>query len=155
MNARNIGLTLVLCLIGLSLGFAQSGHMGTWKLNEAKSKLAPGAMKNHTVIYAAAAGGMVKVTTDGVSGDGKPLHTEWTGKLDGKDYPLTGDPSADSRSYKVVDDRTLMLENKKGGKVTTSGKVVLSADGKSRTLTATGTNAAGQKITSTQVYDKQ
>ena len=89
--------------------------MGTWKLNEAKSKFSPGAAKNTTVVYEAA-GDSVKVTVDGVGADGKPSHNEWTGKFDGKDYPLTGDPTADSRSYKKIDARTMELTNKKGGK---------------------------------------
>ncbi|PYX02322.1 MAG: hypothetical protein DMG86_07580 [Acidobacteria bacterium] len=110
--------------------------------------------KNTTVTYAEA-GDSVKVTTDGTSGDGKPMQTEWTGKFDGKDYPLTGDPTADSRSYTKVDDRTLTLDNKKDGKVTTHGRIVVSPDGKTRTLTASGKDSAGKKITSTAVYDKQ
>ncbi len=128
--------------------------MGTWKLNEAKSKLAVGMMKNSTVTYAAAADGMVKVTTEGISGDGKPMQTEWTGKFDGKDYPLTGDPTADSRSYKLVNDHTLTLENKKMGKAAATGKIVVAADGKSRTLTASAM-LNGKKVTSTQMFDKQ
>jgi hypothetical protein len=128
--------------------------MGTWKLNEAKSKIGAGAPKNSTVVYEAA-GDSVKVTVDGTNADGTPLHNEWTGKFDGKDYPLTGDPEADSRSYKQVNDHTLALTNKKGGKVTTSGKIVVSADGKTRTVTASGTNSTGKKVSSTGVYDKQ
>jgi hypothetical protein len=128
--------------------------MGTWKLNEAKSKIPPMAPKNTTVVYEAA-GDNVKVTVDGVDGEGKPLHNEWTGKFDGKDYPLTGDPGADTRSYKKVDDRTLELTSKKGGKVTTTGRIVVSADGKSRTVTVSGTNAKGAKVNYTAAYDKQ
>jgi hypothetical protein len=154
MKTRSMLLTMLLCVVGLTLAYGQSGHMGSWKLNEAKSKLIPGMMKNSLVTYTAT-GDMVKVTTDGVDGAGKPLHTEWTGKMDGKDYPLKGDPNADTRSYTKVDDRTLTLENKKAGKVTTSGKIVLSADGKSRTLTASGKTADGKMMTSVQVYDKQ
>ncbi len=86
--------------------------MGTWKLNEAKSKIPAGMMKNTTVTYTAE-GDSVKVTTDGTSGDGSALQTEWTGKFDGKDYPLTGDPTADTRSYTKVNDHTLTLENKR------------------------------------------
>lgn len=154
MKTRSIVMTIVLCVVGIAVTFAQDQNMGTWKLNEAKSKIPAGMMKNTTVTYAAE-GGSVKCTTDGTSGDGNPLHTEWTGKFDGKEYPLTGDPSADSRSYTKVDDHTLTLENKKGGKVTTSGKIVVSADGTTRTLTASGKNSAGKKVTSTAVYDKQ
>ena len=82
-------------------------------------------------------------------------HNEWVGKFDGKDYPVTGDPSSDTRSLKQIDAHTLALTVKKGGKVTMSGPVVLSADGKSRTLTLKGTDAAGKKVTSVSVYDKE
>ena len=92
---------------------------------------------------------------DGQDKDGKPTHTEWTGKFDGKDYPITGDPTADSRSYKKIGERTLAMANKKDGKVTTTGKIVISADGKTRTLTVSTTNSAGKKLTGTAVYDKQ
>ena len=61
MKARTIVLTLVTCFVGLTLCFAQGAFMGTWKLNESKSKIAPNAPKNHTVVYEAA-GDSVKVT---------------------------------------------------------------------------------------------
>jgi hypothetical protein len=128
--------------------------MGTWKLNEAKSKLPAGAPKNTMVVYEAA-GDSVKVTVDGIDGDGKPTHNEWTGKFDGKDYPITGDPASDTRSYKKVNGNTTDLTNKKGGKVTITGRIVVSADGKSRTVTVSGTDAKGNKVKSTAVYDKQ
>ena len=46
----------------------------------------------------------MKVTVDGTDGEGKALHSEWTGKYDGKDYPVTGDPISDARSYKKIND---------------------------------------------------
>jgi hypothetical protein len=153
MKARKIALTLALCLAGVALCYASDTVMGTWKLNEAKSKFPPGATKNTTVVYAPA-GDQVKVTTDGTNADGKPVQTEWTGKFDGKDYPLAGDPSS-TRSYTKADDHTLKLTNKKDGKVTSSGRAVVSADGKTRTVTLNWTSADGKKMTSTAVYDKQ
>ncbi len=154
MKARSIALATTLCLIAVGLSFAENPHMGTWKLNEAKSKIAPGVMKNSTVVYEAA-GDSVKVTTDGVDGTGAPLHTEWTGKFDGKDYPLTGDPTADSRAYKQVSTRVLALTNKKDGKVAVTGRIEVSADGKTRTLTTSTKDAAGKPVHSSAVYDKQ
>jgi hypothetical protein len=147
-------MTVAFCLIAAALCVAQNPNMGTWKLNEAKSKIVPGFAKNTTVVYAAA-GDSVKVTTDGTDKDGKPIHGEWTGKFDGKYYPVTGDPSTDERSYTKVDDRHLTISNKNGGKVTTTGDIVVAADGKSRTLTVHATDAAGKKVTSVSVYDKQ
>jgi len=96
----------------MSVRAADSPEMGTWKLNEAKSKIGKGMPKNNTVVYATA-GDSVKVTVDGVEADGKPSHNEWTGKFDGKDYPLTGDPTSDTRCYTRVDSHTLKLVNKK------------------------------------------
>ena len=90
MTRRMLLFTLVLCFVGATTNFAaENPHMGTWKLNEAKSKISPGAPKNQTVVYEAA-GDNVKVTVDGVDGTGQPTHNVWTGKFDGKDYPLTG-----------------------------------------------------------------
>jgi hypothetical protein len=87
--------------------------------------------------------------------DGKAFKSLWTGKYDGKDYPVTGDPLSDARSYTKVDDRTLTFSGKKDGKVTVSGKIVVAADGKSRTVTASATDEKGQKVSATSVYDKQ
>ena len=131
MKARATVVTLALCLVGVAACFAADSFMGTWKLNEAKSKIGAGSPKNTTVVYEAA-GDDVKVTVDGTDGDGKPVHSEWTGKYDGKDYPVTGDSSTDTRSYKKVNDHTLMFTNKKGEKVTISGRAVVSATTKSR-----------------------
>ena len=154
MKTRTIGLTLALSFLAGALCFADDPQMGTWKLNEAKSKFAPGSTKNHTVVYEAA-GDSVKITGDGTDKDGDPTHNEWTGKFDGKDYPVTGDPMADTRSYRRVDAHTLELTVKKDGKVTVSGRLVVSADGKSRTVTLSGTDAEGKSFKNKAVFDKQ
>jgi len=154
MKTRTAVLTFLSLFVGLTMCFAANSNLGTWKLNEAKSKLAPGMPKNLTVVYTAS-GDSIKGTIDGVDGQGKPTHNEWTGKFDGKDYPVTGDPNSDARAIKQVDDRTVDITVKKGGKVTMTGHAVISADGKTRTLTISGTDAAGKKIESTAVYDKQ
>lgn len=154
MKAKTILSILAFCLVALGFSYAQDAFTGTWKLNESKSKFSPGAPKNDTVVYAAS-GDSVKITVDGTDADGKSTHSEWTGKFDGKDYPVTGDPNADSRAYTKVDDHNLKFNAKRGGKITTTGKVMVSADGKSRTVTTSGTNAKGQKVSTNSVYDKQ
>jgi len=154
MKATRISTTLALCLIGAALCLAADGFLGTWKLNEAKSKLAPGTAKNNTVVYSAM-GDQMMVTIDGTNAAGKPTHNEWMGKFDGKDYPVTGDSTSDARSVKKVDDHNLTFAVKKGSRVLFTGTIVLSADGKTRTVTTEGTDASGKKITATSVYDKQ
>jgi hypothetical protein len=145
---------LLLLAGGIVYAAGNAAFLGTWKINEAKSKAAAGLAKNSTVVYTAD-GDNVKVGIDGTDAKGQTFHSDWTGKFDGKDYALTGDSSNDMRSYKVVNDHTLLIISKKGGKETYSARVVLSADGKSRTVTVSGTDASGAKITSITVYDKQ
>ena len=155
MKARTIALTLALCAVGLTAGLAAAdANIGTWKLNAAKSKNVPNTPQNNTVVYEAV-GDSVKVIVDGVDGAGKPAHNEWTGKFDGKNYPITGDPTADARSYTRVDERTLTFANSLSGKVILTGRIVVSADGKTRTVTVTGTDPTGKQVTSTSVFDKQ
>jgi hypothetical protein len=153
MKLRTSVLTAAVCLVAAACFAATDAQMGTWKLNEAKSKFSTKA-RNNTVVYMTM-GDSVMVTIDGLDADGKPVHTEWTGKLDGKDYPVTGDSTSDTRAYTQVDDHTLTFAGKKAGKVTISGKIVVSADGKTRTVSSTATDAAGNKSEATAVYDKQ
>src|SRR6476469_6582036 len=153
MKAKTIALTISLFFASVAMGFQNNPQMGTWKLNEAKSKFA-GKARNHTVVYEAA-GDQIKVTVDGVDESGGAVHSEWTGQFDGKDYPVTGDASSDSRSDRMVNKNTLELTGKKGGKVTLTGRIVVSPDGKMRTVTTTATDAQGKKASTTAVYDKQ
>lgn len=155
MKTRTMLASLVVFLAGVAFGLAQTdatAYMGTWKLNEAKSKFGPGAGKNTTVVYAAAGDNQVKITTDGVDKDGKPTHSEWTGKFDGKDYPTTGTPQSDTRSYIASGKHSLSMTVKKDGKTVMTGKITVSLDGKSRTVTTTGSEPS---MNNTAVYDKQ
>jgi hypothetical protein len=99
-------LALGVCFLNAAAAVAADPQIGTWKLNEAKSKISPGSPKSNTVVYEVA-GDQVKVTVDGVDAKGQPLHHVWTGKFDGKDYAVTGNPMEDTRAYKKVNDHTM------------------------------------------------
>src|SRR6266571_9405839 len=86
MKTKTIGLTLTFCFLGWAACLAADPQMGTWKLNEAKSKMTLGTTKNTLVVYEAA-GDQVKVTVNGVNATGKSTHNQWTGRFDGKNYP--------------------------------------------------------------------
>src|SRR6266446_1250813 len=116
MKGRVILLTLAALFVGATVCLAANPQMGTWKLNETKSKFSPGAAKNNTVVYEAS-GNSIKVTVDGVDGNGAATHNEWTGKFNGRFYAVTGDPTSDTRSYRKTNSHTLALTAKKGGKV--------------------------------------
>jgi hypothetical protein len=153
MKNRIAVIALALSFMAAGACFAANPHVGTWKLNEAKSKIAPETGKNHTVVYTEMKDKM-KVTVDGVDKDGKPRHGVWEGKADGKAYKTKGNMSWDSMAYKVVNDHTYELTAMKDGKVMSSGKSTISADGKTRTVTMSGT-IDGKKFNNKAVYDKE
>jgi hypothetical protein len=145
---------MALCLVAAAVCYAQSPQIGTWKLNEAKSKIAKGAPKNTSVVYEMADEN-VKVTVEGANADGTPVHNEWTGKFNGEDFAVTGDPTSDTRAYREVNANTLAMTIKKDGKVTMTGQIVVSPNGKTRTVTTNGTDPQGKKFKTVAVYDKQ
>ena len=153
IKTRIAAVALALSFVATAACFAANPHMGTWKLNEAKSKLVPGMGKNPTVTYAEQKD-KIKVTVDGVDKDGKPTHGVWVGKWDGKAYPEKGNLSWNSAAYKVVNDRTNDITAMKDGKMVWSGRITVSADGKSRTVTFNRTDANGKKVKAKSVYDK-
>ena len=152
-KTRIAAVATALSVMAAAACFGASPQMGTWKLNEAKSKLAPGMGKNTTVVYAER-GDKIKITVEGVDKDGKPTHSVWIGKFDGKAYPTKGNLSWNSAAYKVVNDRPNEITTMKDGKIAWTGTITVSADGKSRTVTLNGTDADGKKFKGKAVYDK-
>ena len=155
MKIRTTLIVLLISAVAASLCCAaDDAFMGTWKLNEAKSKFSAGATKNTKVVYAQS-GDEVTITVDGVDPSGKAVHHVWTGKMDGKDYAAKGSDMHDMRAYTKVDAHTLTYVVKKDGKNVGNGKVVLAADGKSRTVTETDKDKDGKELSTMAVYDKQ
>ena len=153
MKTRIAVVAVALSFVATAACFAANPHMGTWKLNEAKSKLVPGMGKNTMVTYTEEKD-KIKVAVEGVDKNGKPTHGVWVGKLDGKAYPTKGNLPYNSVAYKVVNDRTNDITTMKGGKIVWSGRITVAADGKSRTVTLNGTGADGKKFSGKAVYDK-
>ncbi|MEP7071342.1 MAG: hypothetical protein ABI839_03055 [Verrucomicrobiota bacterium] len=154
-KSKSIIATLALSLVAITFSLAASDlQMGTWKLNEGKSKLMPEMGKNTLVVYATD-GDKVKVTVDGVGKDGKATHSVWVGKFDGKMYPVEGNLAYNQVKYTPVDDHTNKIETMKDGKPVWSGKITVAKDGKSREVTVNGSDAEGKKFHALAVYDKE
>ena len=129
--------------------------MGTWRLNVQKSKYTPGPVPKSIVAIYEPAGKGVKVSVTSETAEGKVQYS-YTSNLDSSDSPVTGNnPNADTVAVRRIDARTLEVVSKKGGKVTFTQRNVLAPDGKSRTVTTTGTDAQGQKVNNVGVFEKQ
>jgi hypothetical protein len=142
------------------LVFAHSVHAadtqaGTWKINMAESKFnGAKAPKNQVTTIEAIEGGVTNVT-DILDAEGKSIHYEFTVIYGDKDYPVKGDPARDTVAVKKIDEYTFEITNKKAGKVVSSVRAEYARDGKTRTMTTSGTNAQGEKTTTVTVWDRQ
>jgi hypothetical protein len=158
MRKNLLMVSLAVCctiVLSSSVVLAADNWLGTWKVDLAKSKYSPGpAPKSFTLKFEATPGG-IKFTGDGVGADGKANHSMFLSKFDGKDVPYEGNPDADTASPKKIDDNSYDNTWKKGGEATIATKVVVSADGKTMIITHTGTNAKGEAVNNTIVWNKQ
>ncbi len=137
---------------GMLLAQAKNPLVGTWTLDVAKSK-AP--FKSGTTVLEEAGKGL-KFVVDLEGTDGKKHHWEFTANYDGKGVPITGEsPYGDTVVLERVNARTIRTISKMGGKVMTTHTIVVSADGKTRTATAKGTDKAGKPVDSVSYYVKQ
>jgi hypothetical protein len=154
--------TVVKVLIGAAVlvaagvaGAQTDPVIGTWKLDTAKSSFKPGPAPKSATVLVEAAGKGIKVSVDAVNADGTPLKWGFTTLRDGKEVPVTGNPIYDTATSTQDSPTAGTTVYKKGGKTVVTSKLALSADGKTMTLTATGTDPKGQAIHNTSVYTKQ
>jgi hypothetical protein len=62
-----------------------------------------------------------------------PTGVNWTAKFDGRDSPVKGSYGFDSVSLKQINDRTIEVSYKRGGKLIEVDKMTVSTDGKAMT----------------------
>jgi hypothetical protein len=143
-------------LASSALAQAADPQIGTWQLNVAKSTFDPGPAPKLGTTKIEAAGTGAKVIVDQTAADGTTRHWEFTANYDGKDVPIVGDnPDADTVARTRVDANTVTTVSKKGGKVVATQQSTVSADGKTRTVTTKGVNAAGKTVNNVAVYERQ
>jgi hypothetical protein len=151
-------LMLVLAVMVLaSCGSAGDPFAGQWKLNAANSIVEdPSALPKLETWSIEFQQDGIKTSFDGVSSQGKPYHIESTGKWDGKDAPVTGDPNAEAFAIRKVDSNTMeFIVKKNPGRVPEPWRVTVSGDGKTMTSVGIVKRANGEEISGTYVYDKQ
>ena len=149
---------IVSAIASAAVAFGADNSLGTWKVNLDKSKYTPAPIpvKSISSVRESASDG-VKVTNSGERADGTAVNATYTAKYDGSPASVSGQGSPyDTVSIKKVDANTFTWDAKKSdGKYHSHGRLVISPDGKTMTLSAKGTDTDGKPMTITLVYDKQ
>ncbi len=130
--------------------------LGTWVLNMAKSRFVGGipAFTSQTVTFDSVAAGF-RVTTETVTRDGSVLRSEYTANYDGKRYPISGSPNADSVSFARLDARTVERFDTKGNTFVASVTRVVSPDGKVLSVMSKPVSGQGRTVGNILVYDRK
>ena len=148
-----VGLVMVFAAASTS---AQSSdpHNGTWKLNPAKSTYSPGPVPKSATLVVEGTDAAHKITVDVTPATGPAQHWSVSGPF-GKELPVVGDnPNADTYVFKRINATTVETQHLKGGKPTIKNTSVVSADGKTLTITGTGTDEQGRTVHNVMVYSK-
>jgi hypothetical protein len=155
MRFRTLTCAAVMIFAFLFLYGQSDPAIGTWKFNAAKSKYSPGTLPKSVVFKVDVSPQGRTTTSGGVDSAGKPIHSGYTAKFDGKDYPIKGDPDLDTVALKLIDQYTYERIGKRAGKVVQRMTVVVAKDGKTLTTTSKGTTAQGQAYDNIAFYEKQ
>ena len=125
---------------------------GTWILNVAKSNFTTGAPPRSQTTTLHAMEGGIHETVERANADGTTTRWDVMVKYDGKDHPVKGDPSRDTVAMTKVDQNTVDVVNKKGATVVSRMRIVVAADGRTRTNTVM--DASG-KPTNVMWFDRK
>jgi hypothetical protein len=152
-HLRNAALTV--CIFSLALMAAENPFVGTWKENMEKSKLSGAeGLTNVTVKYEMD-GDTFKASVDGKDPQGQPASFTYEGRLDGAPGTVTGATVFDAITLQRLGTHSMKAIGKKEGKVVYTDRRVVSKDGKTLTISRSGTDSQGKAYHSTMVFDKQ
>ncbi|MBI3492202.1 MAG: hypothetical protein HY047_10540 [Acidobacteria bacterium] len=129
-------------------------YLGTWELNLVKSSITRGAPpQSETIANVAEPGGFTSTLTS-VTGRGTSVEIHHY-NFDGGFHQTEGsDPR--ELSFKRIDRRTIESDTRRSGQITVNRRFELAEDGKTMTVTASGTTGGGQKYTNdVRVYDRK
>jgi hypothetical protein len=141
-------------LSAIPLLLAGDRAIGVWKFNPEKSNYESGPPPQKSIRRFEAADGGCTFIHRGIDARGHEFYVTYTAKYDGKEYPVKGARRYDRVMQKMIDDSTVDLIFKKGDEVTVKARRVISKDGKTMTITATGKHHDGKAFKNVVVYER-
>ena len=158
MNRRVIVASYLLLTIawGLTVAASSDPWVGTWQLDPAASTRAQASpYKRVTLTITSSGEDTLSVVYDMVGLRGGVTHLEWTGRFDGRDYPVQGSDTVMTNAYRRLDDRSYAIDVKVDGSPVASARASVSADGQTLMVTQQERDAQGRQVTSTATYRRR
>jgi hypothetical protein len=158
MTKKFVSGLLVLSSFGFGLLLAADPFAGNWKLNAKKSTFVTGWELKELTVSAVDQGDNAMVTVRGKDGGGKPISIRYTLPLKGGNVNyIEGVPAAGlTEVAKRVDANTIDTIASLSGQQVATSHAVLSADGKTITMTRTNVNAKGITVKgNVEIYERQ
>jgi hypothetical protein len=124
-------------------------------MDTAASEFDPGPARKTAIRIYKVDGNIIRMTGRVVFADGKSINVEYTGAYGGKDYPVAGNPKVGTIAQERLDDHTAKTTTKRSGKITATSTRVISKDGRTMTITSTGTDEKGVVFHDTLVFHKR
>jgi hypothetical protein len=146
---------IIFCIFMMIAGETQAPWFAVWKLNPAKSTVNNESRFKRVTSKIEPFEDGIRVVYDMVGVRGEVTHMEWTGRFDGKDYPMQGVDYVMTNAYTLLNDHSYQIVVKVDDAVVATSTVVVAPDGKTLTSTTIDRNARGESVTSTSVYDRQ
>jgi hypothetical protein len=147
-------LAIVATVLGAAPASGSDPFSGVWTLNLQKSAL-PLPLPRRVVAHVECDGRTISERVEATDAEGRTSTAFVKAAFDGEFYPLVGSPLADSVRYERLDERTIRGTSRKDGKILVTELVVLSEDGRTMTVTYSGTDAEGKPVTGRSVFEKQ
>jgi hypothetical protein len=143
--ARSVGLALALLAVGTvrpSYAKDLTAANGSWNLDIAKSDFGTDTPPKSARVIIAGASTSRTWSEETVSADGTRRKESWKGAVDGRFYPIKGDP--DGATFAYMKDGSIAVKDK-SGKVVENTTWSLSADSKTITQHQTIHTMAGDE----------
>jgi len=160
MNRARLGvlraaIAAVICSAVVQAQGLKEPLQGTWLLDVGKSRFMPMPGPKGQMRTYALADGLEKMSSRGISGEGKPTFVHYQARYDGKDYDIIGSTGGNKISLKRLDRLTTQSTQKRDGKPVIVATRRVSNDEKTLTVETQGTLPDGRTLNATMVFQRK
>jgi len=141
---------------GFSRTQEQSPWFGTWQqIPPSRKWFNPWPYQKVTLRIEPSDDGLVRVVYDLVKRRGGIQHMEWSGRFDGKDYPMQGVDYVLTNAYRKLSDRSYEIVVRVDGRDAAVATAVVSSDGRTLNVDTKEQDTKGRTVTTTARYQRR